>query len=134
MQVGKIDYSGGKATLASYPSGLLKTATVHAAATVGVGFKIDLVAFRTPGAPVRQGSLQLTAVRVDNGDIITATASVNGEFATGEVQGKIDVTTGWCDIRFIDGTQEEETPIYVIPQSVRYNTAWWKPVCRLMRS
>ena len=117
VQVGKIDYSGGKATLASYPSGLLKTATVHAAATVGPGFQIDAVAFRTPGAPVRQGSLQLTAVRVDNGDIITATASVNGEFATSEVQGKIDVTTGWCDIQFTDGTD----PIFVIPQSVRYN-------------
>ncbi|USE38066.1 hypothetical protein [Endozoicomonas sp. SCSIO W0465] len=117
VQVGRVDYSGGMATLASYPDGTVNTATIQAAATIGVGFKIDAVAFRTPGAPIRQGSLQLTAVRVDNGDIITATADFNGEFDTAEVVGSIDVTTGWCEIQFTDGTD----PIYVIPQSVRYN-------------
>ena len=30
---------------------------------------------------------------------------------------KIDATTGWCEIKFTDGTK----PFYVIPQSVRYN-------------
>ncbi|USE38681.1 hypothetical protein [Endozoicomonas sp. SCSIO W0465] len=121
VQVGRVDYSGGMATLASYPSGTVNTATIQAAATIGVGFKIDAVAFRTPGAPIRQGSLQLTAVRVDNGDIITATADFNGEFDTAEVVGSIDVTTGWCEIQFIDGNSPEKKPIYVIPQSVRYN-------------
>ncbi|WP_419535687.1 hypothetical protein [Endozoicomonas sp.] len=117
VQVGRVDYSGGIATLASYPEGTVNTATIQAAATIGVGFKIDAVAFRTPGAPIRHGSLQLTAVRVDNGDIITATADFNGEFNTAEVVGKIDVTTGWCELQFTDGSD----PIYVIPQSVRYN-------------
>ncbi|WP_422445442.1 hypothetical protein [Endozoicomonas sp. ALB091] len=117
VQVGRVDYSGGLATLASYPSGTVNTATIQAAATIGVGFGINAVAFRTPGAPVRQGSLQLTAVRVDNGDVITATADFNGDFSTSEVAGNIDVTTGWCEIEFTDGTD----PIYVIPQSVRYN-------------
>ncbi len=121
VQVGRIDYSGGMATLASYPEGSVSTATIQAAATIGVGFKIDAVAFRTPGAPIRQGSLQLTAVRVDNGDIITATADFNGEINTAEVVGKIDVTTGWCELQFTDGSSPEEKPIYVIPQSVRYN-------------
>ncbi len=121
VQVGRVDYSGGMATLASYPEGSVSTATIQAAATIGVGFKIDAVAFRTPGAPIRQGSLQLTAVRVDNGDIITATADFNGEFNTAEVVGKIDVTTGWCELQFTDGSSPEEKPIYVIPQSVRYN-------------
>ena len=121
VQVGRIDYSGGMATLASYPEGTVNTATIQAAATIGVGFKIDAVAFRTPGAPIRQGSLQLTAVRVDNGDIITATANFNGEINTAEVVGKIDVTTGWCELQFTDGGSPEKTPIYVIPQSVHYN-------------
>ena len=84
-------------------------------------FNGDAVAFRTPGAPIRQGSLQLTAVRVDNGDIITATADFNGEINTEEVVGKIDVTTGWCELQFTDGSSPEKKPIYVIPQSVRYN-------------
>ncbi|WP_209278696.1 hypothetical protein [Thalassotalea sp. G20_0] len=117
IQVGRVDYSGGLATLANYPAGTVNTATIQAAATIGVGFGIDAVAFRTPGAPIRQGSLQLTAVRVDNGDIITATADFNGEFDTAEVVGNIDVTTGWCELQFTDGAN----PIYVIPQSVRYN-------------
>ena len=117
IQVGRVDYSGGRAALASYPEGTVKTATILAAATIGVGFKVDAVAFRTPGAPIRQGSLQLTAVRVDNGEIITATADFNGEIKTDEVVGKIDATTGWCEIKFTDGTK----PFYVIPQSVRYN-------------
>uniref|UniRef100_UPI0021496949 hypothetical protein n=1 Tax=Endozoicomonas sp. YOMI1 TaxID=2828739 RepID=UPI0021496949 len=117
VQVGRVDYSGGLATLASYPDGSVNTATIQAAATIGVGFKINAVAFRTPGALIRQGSLQLTAVRVDNGDIITATADFNGEFAIAEVVGNIDVTNGWCELQFTDGTD----PIYVIPQSVRYN-------------
>ncbi|MBO9484831.1 hypothetical protein J7439_25935, partial [Salinisphaera sp. G21_0] len=63
IQVGRVDYSGGLATLANYPAGTVNTATIQAAATIGVGFGIDAVAFRTPGAPIRQGSLQLTAVR-----------------------------------------------------------------------
>ena len=56
-------------------------------------------------------------MRVDNGDIITATADFNGEINTSEAQGKIDITTGWCELFFTDGTD----PVFVIPQSVRYN-------------
>ncbi|WP_067582838.1 hypothetical protein [Endozoicomonas ascidiicola] len=121
IQVGRIDYSGGAVTLASYPEGTINTAQIHAAATIGVGFTVDAVAFRTPGAPIRQGSLQLTAMRVDNADIITATADFNGVIDTAEVQGNIDVTTGWCELRFTDGGSPEKQPIYVIPQSIRYN-------------
>ncbi len=117
IQVGTIDYSGGVVTLASYPSGNLATATLLAGATIGIGFRVDAVAFRTPGSPVRQGSLQLSAVRVDNGQIITASANLNGEIATAEVSGKIDVTSGWCELNFTDGTN----PVYVIPHSIRYN-------------
>ncbi|WP_252177187.1 hypothetical protein [Endozoicomonas sp. 4G] len=115
--VGTIDYTGGLATLAVYPTGTVKTATVQAAATISGGFKVDALAFRTPGAPIRPGSLQLTAVRVDNAEIITATADFNGEIKTPEVQGVMDATTGWCELTFTDGTD----PIFVIPQSVRYN-------------
>ncbi|WP_422135480.1 hypothetical protein [Endozoicomonas sp. ALD040] len=115
--VGTIDYTGGLATLDVYPSGTVNTATVQAAATISGGFKVDAVAFRTPGAPIRTGSLQLTAVRVDNAEIITATSDSNGDINTSEVQGTMDATTGWCELTFTNGTDS----IYVIPQSVRYN-------------
>ena len=121
VQVGRVDYSGGLATLAIYPEGTVNTANIQAAATIGAGFGIDAVAFRTPGAPIRQGSLQLTAVRIDNGNVITATADFNGDFNTSEVAGNIDVTTGWCELQFTDGNSPEKKPIYVIPQSIRYN-------------
>ncbi|UYM16186.1 hypothetical protein [Endozoicomonas euniceicola] len=116
-QVGTIDYTGGVATLAVYPSGTVSTATLTAAATFSADFKTNSVAFRTPGAPVRAGSLQLTAVRASNADIITATADFNGNINTSEVEGKFDATTGWCEVFFTDGTD----PIQIIPQSVRYN-------------
>ena len=117
IQVGTIDYSGGMATLAVYPAGTLSSAIIKAAATLSSGFSVNSVSFRTPGAPIRAGSLQLTAMRVDNGDIITATADFNGEINTSEAQGKIDISTGWCELFFTDGTD----PVFVIPQSVRYN-------------
>ena len=121
ISVGTVDYSGGVATLAVYPSGTLSAATITAAATISAGFSVDAVAFRTPGAPIRAGSLQVTAVRVDNADIITATADFNGEINTPEVQGNIDSTTGWCELQFTDGNSPDNEPILVIPQSVRYN-------------
>ncbi|WP_263080053.1 hypothetical protein [Endozoicomonas sp. Mp262] len=117
INVGTIDYTGGMATLASYPDGVPGTVTIEAAATIRSGFKTDAVSFRTPGAPIRIGSLQLTAIRADNAEIITATADFNGAFNTAEVQGKIDTATGWCELQFTDGAES----IYVIPQSIRYN-------------
>ncbi|MGI9277977.1 MAG: hypothetical protein ACR2PT_24410, partial [Endozoicomonas sp.] len=120
-QVGAIDYTGGVATLASYPSGTLTSAIIEAAATLSAGFQVETVAFRTAGSPIRPGSLQLTAVRIDNGGIITATADFNGTFDTSEVQGKVDSTTGWSEISFTDGDSPGNEAIYVIPQSIRYN-------------
>ena len=117
VSVGTVDYSGGVVTLAVYPSGELSAANINAAATLSAGFSASAVAFRTPGSPIRAGSLQLTAVRVDNADIITATADFNGNINTSEVQGTIDTSTGWCELFFTDGTD----PIPVLPQSVRYH-------------
>ena len=92
IQVGTVDYTEGVVTLASYPSGSLASASIQAAATISGGFTIDAVAFRTAGSPVRLGSLQLTAMRADNAEIITATADFNGEVNTAEMQGKIDTS------------------------------------------
>ena len=125
VQVGTIDYTGGVVTLANYPSGNVQTANLQAAATISAGFSVDSVSFRTPGSPLRLGSLQLTAVRADTAEIITATADFNGDLDTAEIQGHIDTSIGWADIRFTDGGSLDKTdkkPITIIPQSVRYNT------------
>ena len=120
-QAGTIDYTGGVATLAVYPSGTFSAATLKAAATFSADFKTNSVAFRTPGSPVRAGSLQLTAVRADNADILTGEADFNGNINTPEMQGFFDSTTGWCEVFFTDGNSPDNEPIQIIPQSVRYN-------------
>ena len=122
LQVGNIDYSGGVVTLANYPSGNVQTASIIAAATIGAGFTTDAISFRTPGSPLRVGSLQITAIRADTADIITATADFNGLFDTSEVQGMINTTIGWAEIQFVDGSSPDKKPINIIPQTVRYNT------------
>ncbi len=118
VQVGVIDYTGGEVKLATYPSGNVQTANLKAAATISAGFTTDAVSFRTAGSPLRAASLQLTAIRADTAQIITATADFNGVIDTAEMQGSIDASTGWAEIRFTDGTD----PIQVIPQTVRFNT------------
>ncbi|AMO56115.1 hypothetical protein GZ77_04710 [Endozoicomonas montiporae] len=120
-QVGTIDYTGGVATMTVYPSGTVGNATLTSAATFSADFKTNSVAFRTPGAPVRAGSLQLTAIRADNADILTGTADFNGDINTSEMQGYFDATTGWCEVFFRGGHSPENDPIQIIPQSVRYN-------------
>ena len=64
----------------------------------------------------------MTAVRADTAEIITATADFNGDLDTAEIQGHIDTSIGWADIRFTDGGSLDKQPITIIPQSVRYNT------------
>jgi len=117
LQVGLVDYTGGTVTLSSYPSGHVPTVNVQSAASIGVGYTTHAVSFRTSGSPLRAGSLQVTAVRADNAEIITASADFNGDLNTDAIQGSVNARLGWAEFRFTDGTN----PIPVIPQSVRYN-------------
>ena len=123
LQVGTIDYSGGKMILDKYPVGVSGVATILSAAKIGVSFNTSTVAFRTAGSPLRLASFQLTAVRADrdeSSEIITASADLNGYIDTPEVQGKIDINSGWCEVQFLaDGNSE--SPIFVIPSTIRYN-------------
>ena len=120
--VGTIDYTGGLATFGSYPDGANGTITVEAMATARAGFQTSRIAFRTPGAPLRPGSLQVWANRADTGERISATADFNGNIQSDEIDGFVDSQTGWCKLHFTDGGSGNSSDIDVLPQTVTYNT------------
>ncbi|MTI11617.1 hypothetical protein, partial [Sansalvadorimonas verongulae] len=87
-------------------------------ATSRAGFQTSHMAFRTPGTPLRPGSLQVWANRADTGERISVQADFNGNLTSAEVDGYVDSQTGWCKLHFTDGTNDIE----VLPQTVTFNT------------
>ena len=122
--VGTVDYASGKAKLSAYPAGQIGGVTRIACLTSSAGFSTTEAVFRTPGAPLRPGSLQLTAVRADDSSIITASADLNGNINSGIVRGSVDIQTGIVRLRFTtdpdDVTGAASVP--VIAALLTYNT------------
>ncbi|MCL6270726.1 hypothetical protein M3P05_12405 [Sansalvadorimonas sp. 2012CJ34-2] len=116
--VGSVDYTGGLATFTDYPDGLNGGLSIKAMTTSRAGFQTSHIAFRTPGAPLRAGSLQVWANRADTGERISASSNFNGNIVSSEMDGFVDSETGWCKIHFTDGTND----IDVLPQTVSFNT------------
>lgn len=121
--VGTVDYAGGTATLSSYPGGKAPSIDVLACLTSNSGFAVTSAAFRTPGAPLRPASLQISAMRADTGEIVTATADNNGVIANGIVRGVVDAVTGIVKLRFTSNPDDASgaSEIPVIPGLLRYN-------------
>ena len=121
--VGTIDYSTGVVELTSYPAGVSNSVQLIACLTHSTGFTIFSAVFRTAGAPLRPGSLQITAVRADTAQIVTAQADVNGAINNGIIKGSVDAVTGIVKLRFTtdldDLSGASEVP--VIPALLRYN-------------
>lgn len=122
--VGSVDYAGRRATLTTYPAGAPPAITVLACLTSNAGFDINSVTFRTPGAPLRPGSLQITAVRADNAQVVTAVADLAGNIDTPVIKGRVDATTGICRLQFTSNPNDVTgtSDIPVIPALLRYNT------------
>lgn len=122
--VGSVDYAGRRATLSAYPAGVGSAVSVLACLTTNAGMAVNAMTFRTPGAPLRPGSLQITAVRLDNAQVVTAAADNNGTINSPVIKGTVDITTGICRLRFTsnlaDTTGASDIP--VIPLLLRYNT------------
>lgn len=121
--VGTVDYAGGTATLSSYPGGQAPSIGVQGCLTTNAGFAVTGVTFRTPGAPLRAASLQLTVVRADTAQAVVATADNSGNFSGPVIWGSVDITTGIVRLRFTsdpdDASGNSEIP--VIPLLMRYN-------------
>lgn len=124
LAVGRVDYLGGSVTLASWPENAAANGiTLLACATAAVGFSTSYAFFRTPGAPLRPASLQITAVRVDTGDIITATPNLRGDLEENGIYGNVDVRTGIVKVRFTDDPDDETglSDFQVVAAQLRYN-------------
>ena len=124
IAVGRVDYTGGSVTLSSWPENAdTKLVNLISCVTADVGFSTSYVFFRTPGAPLRPASLQVTAVRVDSGDVITATPNLRGELAENGIYGSVDNRTGIAKIRFTDDPDDDTglSDFQVVAAQLRYN-------------
>lgn len=96
---GSINRQSGVVTLTDWPSGQPNTLTLTALLTQISGQQVDEVTFRTPGAPLRPGSLSLRANQLD-GTLVSATAGNDGVILTSAMDGTVDVLTGVARVRF----------------------------------
>jgi hypothetical protein len=121
--VGSIDYTTGDVTLATWDNNEDTTPVLISCATMDASVAVSVVKFRTPGKPLRPGSLQITAIREDTGALITASADADGTITHAELSGAVEVDTGLVDLWFTtddtDDTGASDIPIY--PGSLRYN-------------
>ncbi len=80
--------------------------TTGASDTTNAGFSVTSMTFRTPGAPLRSASLQVTAVRLDTAQIVTTTADANGKLNGAVVKGSVDIVTGIVRLRFTSNLED----------------------------
>ncbi|MDJ1516045.1 hypothetical protein MU694_31530, partial [Pseudomonas aeruginosa] len=99
------------------------TVTLLACLTTNAGFSVTSMTFRTPGAPLRSASLQVTAVRLDTAQIVTTTADANGKLNGAVIKGSVDIVTGIVRLRFTSNLEDTTgaSDIPVIPLLLRYN-------------
>lgn len=123
IAVGTVNYSAGTARLSTYPSNLDAPIERLACLTSKAGFSTTGLFFRLPGAPVRPGSLQMTVVRSDTGEVVTAQADNNGLFSEGIIHGSCDQTTGIVSLRFTTDPDDLSgaSDVPVISSLSRYN-------------
>lgn len=121
--VGAVNYVDGVATLNNYAGNAAGPVTILACLTTAVGFAVTAATWRTAGAPLRPASLQVTAVRTDTAEIVTATADANGVFASGIVHGSVDTASGIVRLVFTTDPEDDsgESDVPVIPLLLRYN-------------
>lgn len=123
VAVGNLDYSTGIVTLKKYPAGAIGAVQLIAGLSHTTGFTVSTAVFRTSGSPLRPASLQISAVRADTGQTITATSNLNGFIDGGIIKGHVDYLTGIVRLRFT--TDQDDltgaSEIEVIPTLIRYN-------------
>lgn len=122
VAVGTVDYTAGTASLATWPSNQGAPQRL-ACLTSKTGFSTTRLFFRTPGAPLRPASLQITAVRADTGQVVTATADLNGVIASGVIHGRADWNTGIVELAFTSNPADETgaSDVPMIASLIRYN-------------
>ncbi|MEM0953287.1 MAG: hypothetical protein AAGI24_04025 [Pseudomonadota bacterium] len=114
--VGSVDYNAARATIDSWAPGATPGIDILAALTSNRATLTTSIAFRTPGAPLRPQSLQITITDID-GNLIVESADANGNITGASVDGTVNVETGIVQLDFTDGVD----PVPVFPDTGRYN-------------
>jgi len=125
---GEINYQTGVATINTYPALSDTTVTLDSLLTKDGGFTPTGYFFRTPGAPVRDGSLNMRATLPD-GTLLTAQAANNGDIIDTLIDGTIDTTVGVVRLAFgemVTAAGNEEEPWYNAA-NVDESGNIWKP-------
>jgi hypothetical protein len=96
---GNIDYATGEVSLTSWTNGANLAMSVATCLTVYGSPTATLIFFRTPGAPLRPGSLYVQ-VSDANGELVTGQANSSGVITGTKVTGTVDQTTGVVRLLF----------------------------------
>lgn len=99
VYAGTVDYTSGVVNLTQWQPGGTNAVQVLSLLTriadPGVAFSF----FRAPGSPLRPGVFTLRANRLD-GELLTATADINGDIASAEIRGSVDWESGVAKVQF----------------------------------
>jgi len=99
VYAGTVDYTSGVVNLTHWQPGGTNAVQVLSLLTriadPGVAFSF----FRAPGSPLRPGVFTLRANRLD-GELLTATADINGDIASAEIRGSVDWESGVAKVQF----------------------------------
>lgn len=136
---GTLNRITGVATITDWTPGASNALALTALLTRLSGASVDEATFRTPGAPLRPGSVSVRANQLD-GTLISATAGTDGTILTSAMAGNVDVQTGVVRVRFgawvtaagheaedwywADAIREDGKifhPVPVDPATIRYN-------------
>lgn len=124
---GTIDYANGKATLDVYPSMAMGDIDIDCLLSSNASYLQPGYVFRTPGAPVRDGSFSCRA-NLEDGTLITATAGTDGVIQDDMILGAIDTQNGVVRLAFgemVTAAGNEEEPWY--DASLVVEGMIWKP-------
>ena len=114
--VGSIDYQAAKVMLTNWQWLDATQPSLNSLVTSLAGNPVDAVTFRTPSAPIRPNSLDVTATALD-GTQVTARADISGKLGAVNIQGMVDAEYGVSTIKFgnwVTAAGNEAEPWYSV--------------------
>jgi hypothetical protein len=100
IYAGTVDYTSGVVNMTQWVPGGNNTVQVLSLLTRIADPGVAFTFFRAPGSPLRPGMFTLRANRLD-GELITATADINGDISSPQMRGKVDWESGVAKVRTI---------------------------------
>lgn len=99
IYAGTIDYTSGVVNLVQWLAGGASSVQVQSLLTRIADPGVANAFFRAPGSPLRPGMFTLRANRLD-GELITATADINGVISGAQMRGTVDWESGVAKVQF----------------------------------